>query len=78
MTNCPNCGAVVEPAETRCLYCGTRYPKHGRVVLTTAKPDPNPGLHLGLGLAHGPALSALGMNLLTPNEVRALLGLPPR
>ena len=25
MTNCPNCGAALEPYKTRCEYCGTYY-----------------------------------------------------
>ena len=23
--NCPNCGAVIDPQEHKCLYCGTSY-----------------------------------------------------
>ena len=25
MTNCPNCGAVIEPYKCKCDYCGTWY-----------------------------------------------------
>jgi len=25
MTNCPNCGAVIEPYKCKCEYCGTWY-----------------------------------------------------
>ena len=24
-TNCPNCGAPIDPDQTRCAYCGTTY-----------------------------------------------------
>ena len=62
--NCPNCGAPKDPSSDKCPYCGTFY---------------DVPLHPGI---YGPAvkefkLSDVNIAALTPNEHRALHGLPP-
>lgn len=69
MTNCPNCGAVIEPAETRCPYCETPYTQ--RQLREAAK------------LFAGPMTAEMLANMVaagtvTPNEARECLGLPRR
>lgn len=74
MTNCPNCGAVRDPAETACPYCDTPY------------------AWAGIDLANGSDMTArvavlttrvavlttqVQACIMTPNEARAVLGLPP-
>lgn len=67
MTNCPNCGAVRDPAESCCPYCDTPY------------------TWVGIDLAGGsdmtPRVAVLTREvqaaIMTPNEARALMGLPP-
>lgn len=71
MTNCPNCGAVREPAEKRCPYCGTPYPKKSeppRSVIEPRVPDPE---------MQKKVQYLLEWKFITPNEARELLGLPP-
>lgn len=61
--NCPNCGAPIRGDE--CQYCGTVFTrKHDGCDLY----DP-----------HGNYITTLlRSNLLTPNEARQLIGLPPK
>ena len=61
--NCPNCGAPIRGDE--CPYCGTAFTrKYGGCDLY----DP-----------YGNYITTLiGGNLLTPNEARQLIGLPPK
>lgn len=78
LTNCPNCGAVVEPAESRCPYCGTPYPrdrKAGTAVIVTGGPVFPPDEQQALVEALHRQLVA---GIMTPNEARALMGLPPK
>ena len=60
--NCPNCGAPIRGDE--CPYCGTAFTRK----------------HEGIPI-HDPygnyITTMLSSNLLTPNEARNLLGLPP-
>ena len=60
-TNCPNCGAVVDPHAEACAYCDTPY-------------DP-----WGLKIRHPAELGRPKpiTDIMTPNELRALLGYPP-
>ena len=34
-TNCPNCGAVIDPEQHKCSYCGTSYFDMSEIDLTT-------------------------------------------
>lgn len=38
MNNCPNCGAVIEPHECKCKYCGTWYFDFTAFDMTDDKP----------------------------------------
>ena len=62
--NCPNCGAVVDPAADRCAYCGTPYNIRLRAELYQR--DINAQM-----LAR-----QMELGLITPNEARRRLGLP--
>lgn len=64
MTNCPNCGAVVDPAADRCAYCDTPYPFALQPVI---KIDAN-GITFCLQ-------QQVERGLMTPNEARRRLGL---
>lgn len=71
---CHGCGAWREPAETRCPYCGRPYPKEEPVAvpdLATVKVAQTTGEASAI-------LEALAWGTLSPNEARALLGLPLR
>lgn len=73
MTNCPNCGAVREPAERRCPYCGTPYPKDRLAAEAVAVPEP---VTIELdGDAFARMVKELERGIMTPNEARRLLGL---
>lgn len=64
MTNCPNCGAPVDPSADRCAYCETPYPsaRQGPLIRIDAT-----GITLyGLQVER---------DLMTPNEARRRLGL---
>lgn len=65
-TNCPNCGAVVDPAAKICAYCGTPYVWARQPLFVPAETDERPEL-----------AAATMHEILTPNEMRARLGLPP-
>lgn len=60
-TNCPNCGAVVDPAADRCAYCETPYPTHMRVERQEIRIDT-------AALAR-----CVDAGVLTPNEARRRL-----
>lgn len=61
MTNCPNCGAVVDPDADRCAYCGTPYPTR-RVLVTSNVLDY--------------VEKCMKSGTMTTNEARQFLGLP--
>lgn len=65
-TNCPNCGAVVDMTAKECAYCGTPYIWARQPLFVPAETDERPEL-----------ASATMHEILTPNEMRARLGLPP-
>jgi hypothetical protein len=65
-TNCPNCGAPVDPSADRCAYCETPYQTTQR---PTMRIDATGITFYGLQLENG---------LMTPNEARRCLGLPLR
>ena len=67
MTNCPNCGAVRDPAESCCPYCDTPYARLGI--------DLAHGRDMTAMVAEIQRLMAPG--IITANEARALMGLPP-
>lgn len=64
-TNCPNCGAPVALETAHCPYCGTLY-----TWIAGTAPTPT---HQA-----DEALRALAAGIMTGNEARALLGLPPK
>lgn len=74
MTNCPNCGAVREPAESRCPYCGTPYPKDTKVAEAVAVPISDIEAAEGFDRL----LQEIATATMTPNEARRRMGLPPR
>lgn len=63
LTNCPNCGAVVDPAANRCAYCETPYPIRLRAEL----------YKIDMQAAY--LVKQVDMGLITPNEARRRLGL---
>lgn len=73
MTNCPNCGAVREPAERRCPYCGTPYPKD-RMAAAVAVPEPVT-IHMDHNQIAAQVMREMAAGILTPNEARRRLGL---
>ena len=74
MTNCPNCGAVREPAESRCPYCGTPYPKDRKTVLAADLPE-GTTIHLDADQLARISCDLLDLGLITPNEARRRMGL---
>lgn len=60
-TNCPNCGAVVDMTAKLCAYCGTPY-------VWALAPETEEQPELATSTMH---------EVLTPNEMRSRLGLPP-
>lgn len=63
--NCPNCGAPIRGDE--CPYCGTSFTR-----------KPIYGKYTDIYDSYGNYITTLlGSNLLTSNEARSLLGLPP-
>lgn len=74
MINCPNCGAVREPAETRCPYCGTPYPKDRMVAEAVAVPEPVT-IHMEPVQIAETYCRQLDLGLITPNEARRRMGL---
>ncbi len=66
MTNCPNCGAVIDRSADKCAYCGTPYLRTCQNEGITLKMDGQAILH------------ALQAGVFTVNEARALIGLPRR
>ena len=37
-TNCPNCGAVINPEQHKCSYCGTPYFDMSAIDFENGKP----------------------------------------
>lgn len=82
-TNCPNCGAVMEPAETRCPYCGTPYPRPKREKVAVAVATPMLTQNERVNIELDPKLLArlqildeeMQRGIMTPNEARRLMGL---
>lgn len=82
MTNCPNCGAVREPAERRCPYCGTPYPKDRKAAEAVAVPVPGPEavgnpatIYIKTSMTIDAIEKAVRMGCITPNDARRLYGL---
>ena len=61
-TNCPNCGAVVDPDADRCAYCETPYPIRLRAELYQIRMTEEKMPYVNLGI-------------MSPNEARRLLGM---
>lgn len=74
MTNCPNCGAVREPAESRCPYCGTPYPRDRKAAQAVAVPEPVT-IHMDAVQLAAIATDLMDKSLITPNEARRRMGL---
>lgn len=71
-THCPSCGAPVDLTARSCPYCGVPYPKP-RKTLTAAVIGEPCKLHIDAA-----ALSRLVEDaIITPNEARRRMGLPP-
>lgn len=70
MTNCPNCGAPIDPAAMQCAYCGTPYLAR-KWGTTVAVPEINPSAK-----EIGQLIQQLDLGLITHNEARRRLGLP--
>lgn len=68
LTNCPNCGAPVDLAETCCPYCDTPY---------IQKVDAYTPMEDKLAIMNELNRTMVA-GIMTPNEARALLGLPPK
>lgn len=66
-TNCPNCGAPVDLAESCCPYCDTPY---------ISKVDAYTPMEDKLAIIEE-LNRKMAAGILTGNEARALLGLPP-
>lgn len=73
-TNCPNCGAVREPAESRCPYCGTPYPRDRKAAQAVAVPE-NVTIRLDVAQLAEISCDLLDCGLITPNEARRRMGL---
>lgn len=69
LTNCPNCGAPVDLAATSCAYCDTPY-----TWRAAAAPAPADGLD---ACQVEKITRALAAGIMTQNQARAMLGLPP-
>lgn len=78
MTNCPNCGAVREPAESRCPYCGTPYPKDRKTAQVVSVPE---SVVVELDTEQFARLQILeeeiARGIITPNDARRRMGFPP-
>ena len=74
MTNCPNCGAVREPAESRCPYCGTPYPRDRKAAQAVAIPE-GVTIRLETGQLAEIICRELDLGLITPNEAWRRMGL---
>lgn len=70
--NCPNCGAVREPAESRCPYCGTPYPRDRKTAQAVAVPEP---VTINMDEQKLCMARYMEMGLITPNEARRRMGL---
>lgn len=74
-THCPTCGAPVDLTARSCPYCGVPYPKPRKTAQAVAIGKP---LTVQVDGISGPQLAAmLERHILTPNEVRRRMGLPP-
>ena len=67
-TNCPNCGAPVDLAETSCPYCDTPY-----ILKVDAYTPMEDKLAIMADVSR-----RMAAGVMTPNEARALLGLLPK
>lgn len=67
-TNCPNCAAPTDPRAKECPYCGTPY-----LWASASSAEPDGMFTPSYYLEAGHIVSSTG--LLTPNEVRRMLGL---
>lgn len=77
-TNCPNCGAPIDSSKSKCPYCDTPYQKENDFSNT----HPDLYSHFdeklnGFTITAEPGGAPIFLEFLTPNEHRALYGLPP-
>lgn len=71
-THCPTCGAPVDLTARSCPYCGVPYPKPRKTAQAVAIGEPYT-VHIDAA-----ALSRLvADSIITPNEARRRMGLPP-
>lgn len=72
-TNCPNCGAPIEPISSKCPYCDTPYTL--KLLETFVGPaEVRPILYADDKPIEYAKLIESGV--MTPNEARELVGLP--
>lgn len=64
MTNCPNCGAPVDPSADRCAYCETPYPSAQSPVMRID----------ATGITFYGLQAQVERGIMTPNEARRVLG----
>lgn len=76
--NCPACGCMVEATETRCPTCGTPIQKPRKTAQAVAIA---PAIDLPANEDWLATIEELNCKMaaavMTPNEARALMGLPP-
>lgn len=70
MTNCPNCGAPVDPAADRCAYCETPYPQTRRTPTAIVIGEP-----CTLRIDSEAIARLVAEGITTPNQARRLMGL---
>lgn len=64
MTNCPNCGAPVDPEEKSCPYCETPYTRQAAASCNAYK----------FSIDCATLAAAVAKGIITPNEARRHLG----
>lgn len=71
-THCPTCGAPVDLTARSCPYCGVPYPKPRKTAQAVAIGEP-----VALHIDHKQLAALVADSIITPNEARRRMGLPP-